>query len=118
MAFRDSQTDQSIEEVRALIRQGNQSLSLTLIPLDGGNSPPIGGSFRRAQRRGLGRSRQRSSRARPVGAAATPGRQILDFPVFGLLVAGNYPRLFEELQSRSRCLLRNPRLIVFQLEPK
>ena len=29
-----------------------------------------------------------------------------------------YPRLFEELQSRSRCLLRNPRLIVFQLESK
>jgi FkbM family methyltransferase len=29
-----------------------------------------------------------------------------------------YPRLFEELQSHSRCLLRNPRLIIFQLEPK
>ena len=29
-----------------------------------------------------------------------------------------YPRLFEELQSHSRCLLRNRRLIVFQVEPE
>ena len=27
-----------------------------------------------------------------------------------------YPRLFEELQSRSRCLLRNPRLVIFELQ--
>jgi FkbM family methyltransferase len=115
-----SQTDQSIEEVKALISPGEPIAFVD--PEDRWTDAELSvyQRFFFVERNGVdwGAPASEEAALQELERLQRHGVRYLIFLFSAFWWLETYPRLFEELQSRSCCLLRNPRLIVFQLEPK
>jgi FkbM family methyltransferase len=115
-----SQTDQSIEEVRALIPPGEP---VAFVDPENRWTDAELSAYRRfffVERNGVdwGAPVNDEAALQELERLQRQGVRYLIFLFSAFWWLEIFPRLFEELQSRSCCLLRNPRLIVFQLEPK
>jgi FkbM family methyltransferase len=114
------QTDQSIEEVRALIPP-----SETIVFVDPENrwteaELSVYRRFFFVEHDGVdwGAPGDDEAALRELDRLQANGVRYLIFLWSAFWWLETYPRLFEELQSRACCLLRNPRLIIFQLQLK
>jgi FkbM family methyltransferase len=119
-ALSSSQTDQSIEEVRALIAPTE---AIAFVDPENRWTDAELSVYRRfffVERDGVdwGAPADDEAALQELERLQRQGIRYLIFLWSAFWWLETYPRLFEELQSRSRCLLRNPRLLVFQLEPK
>ena len=115
-----SQTDQSFEEVRALIAPRE---AIAFVDPENRWTDAELSVYRRfffVERDGVdwGPPADDEAALQELERLQGQGVRFLIFLWLAFWWLETYPRLFEELQSRSCCLLRNPRLIVFQLEPK
>jgi FkbM family methyltransferase len=115
-----SQTDQSIEEVRALIPPGEP---VAFVDPENRWTDAELSAYRRfffVERNGVdwGAPVNDEAALQELERLQRQGVRYLIFLFSAFWWLEIFPRLFEELQSRSCCLLRNPRLIVFQLQPK
>ena len=114
------QTDQSIEEVRALIAPGEP---IALVDPEYRWTDAELSLYRRfffVERDGVdwGAPADDEAALQQLERLQGQGVRYLIFLWSAFWWQQIYPRLFEELQSRSCCLLKNQRLIIFRLEPK
>ena len=115
-----SQTDQSIEEVRALIAPTE---TIAFVDPENRWTDAELSVYRRfffVERDGVdwGAPVDDETALQELKRLQGKGVRYLIFLWSAFWWLETYPRLFEELQSHSRCLLRNRRLIVFQVEPE
>lgn len=115
-----SQTDQSIEEVRALIAPAERIAFIDPEHRWTDAELSIYRPFFFVERDGVdwGAPADDDAALKELTRLKDQGVRYLIFLWSAFWWQEIYPRLFEELQSRSCCLLRNPRLIIFRLEPK